>query len=51
MAADKETKLDRVMKRPDWSLRMLAGIRHSVGYELNRKKKLGEPIVVWDQAT
>ena len=36
------------MGRPDWHSYILNGIRHSVGYELNRKKRLGEPIVIWD---
>lgn len=36
------------MQRPDWVQRILLGVRHSAGFELNRKKRLGEPIVIWD---
>ncbi len=36
------------MARPDWHSYILTGIQHSVAFELNRKKRLGEPIVIWD---
>ena len=48
MAPHPPTKLDRLSQRPDWAARLTAGVQYSICAELNRKKRLGEPIVIWD---
>ena len=48
MATHSPTKLDRLRARPDWTQRLTATVQYAIAVELNRKKRLGEPIVIWD---
>ena len=48
MAPHPPTKLDRLRARADWPQRLTATVQYAIAVELNRKKRLGEPIVIWD---
>ncbi|MBC7448319.1 MAG: hypothetical protein H7330_09695 [Hymenobacteraceae bacterium] len=48
MAPHSPSKLGRLRARPNWAQRLTAGVQYSIAVELNRKKRLGEPIVIWD---
>lgn len=51
MAPHPPTRLDQLKIRPDWSAWLTATVQYAIAVEMNRKKRLGEPVVIWDAAT